>query len=67
MLPIDQALGLISGNVARVLGLDGHKGRLAVGFDADVTLLDPTLTPQRTYVAGRCVYSCDLDAKGAPT
>ena len=67
VLPIDQALGLISGNVARVLGLDGHKGRLAVGFDADVTLLDPTLTPQRTYVAGRCVYSCDLDAKGAPT
>ncbi|WP_192035630.1 beta-aspartyl-peptidase [Halomonas sp. YLGW01] len=59
VLTLDQALGLISGNVARVLGLHEHKGRLAVGFDADVTLLDSALTPQQTYVTGRCVYSQD--------
>ncbi|MDZ7851688.1 MAG: beta-aspartyl-peptidase [Halomonas sp.] len=56
VLPLEQALGLISGNVARVLGLQDHKGRLAVGLDADVTLIDDDLQPQQTFVAGRCVY-----------
>jgi beta-aspartyl-dipeptidase (metallo-type) len=55
VLPLDQALGLISGHVARVLGLDSRKGRLAAGFDADIALLDADLAPQRTFVAGRCV------------
>lgn len=55
VLPLGQALGLISGHVARVLGLDARKGRLAAGFDADITLLDADLAPQRTFVAGRCV------------
>nr|WP_298410901.1 beta-aspartyl-peptidase [uncultured Halomonas sp.] len=56
VLPLEQALGLISGNVARVLGLQSRKGRLAVGFDADLTLLDSELQPQMTFVAGRCLY-----------
>lgn len=57
VLPLAQALGLISTHVARVLGLDDRKGRLAVGFDADIALLDADLQPQHTFVAGRCVYS----------
>ncbi|WP_163557746.1 beta-aspartyl-peptidase [Halomonas sp. NO4] len=57
VLPLDQALGLISGNVARVLGLHDRKGRLAVGHDADVTLLDGDLQPQQTFVAGRRLYA----------
>lgn len=56
VLPLEQALGLISGHVARVLGLHDRKGRLAVGFDADITLLDHGLQPQQTFVAGKCVY-----------
>jgi beta-aspartyl-dipeptidase (metallo-type) len=56
VLPLEQALGLISGNVARVLGLHARKGRLAIGFDADVTLLDDDLQPQQTFVAGKCIY-----------
>ncbi|WP_253273078.1 beta-aspartyl-peptidase [Halomonas sp. PR-M31] len=56
VLPLEQALGLISGNVARVLGLQARKGRLAAGFDADITLLDGELRPQMTFVAGRCLY-----------
>ncbi|HLQ85644.1 MAG TPA: beta-aspartyl-peptidase [Salinisphaeraceae bacterium] len=59
VLPLEQALGLISGNVARVLGLEQRKGRLAAGFDADITLLDSELNPQRTFVAGRCVYQAE--------
>jgi len=57
VLPLEQALRLISGNVARVLGLDDRKGCLAVGYDADVTLLDDDLQPQQTFVAGKCVYA----------
>ncbi|MGJ7462225.1 beta-aspartyl-peptidase [Halomonas sp. MA07-2] len=59
VLPLEQALGLISGNVARVLGLDTRKGRLAVGHDADVTLLDDDLQPQQTFVAGKRIYAVD--------
>ncbi len=57
ILPLEQALGLISTHVARVLGLEAQKGRLASGFDADITLLDDDLQPQHTFVAGRCIYS----------
>ncbi|MCL7941759.1 beta-aspartyl-peptidase [Halomonas sp. ATCH28] len=59
VLPLDQALGLISGHVARVLGLHERKGRLATGFDADVTLLDSDLQPQQTFVSGKRVYARD--------
>lgn len=60
VLNIEQALGLISGNVARVLGLHHSKGRLAVGYDADVALLDSGLQPRRTILGGRPVYSAML-------
>ncbi|GHC27854.1 beta-aspartyl-peptidase [Aidingimonas halophila] len=60
VLPIDQALGLIGANVARVLGLEAHKGHLAVGFDADITLIDDDLQPQQTFVAGKRLYARDL-------
>lgn len=59
VLPLEEALGLISGSVARVLGLHARKGRLAVGFDADITLLDAALRPQKTFVAGRCLYGAE--------
>ncbi|EHJ91652.1 beta-aspartyl-peptidase [Vreelandella boliviensis] len=57
VLPLESALGLISTNVAWVLGLHARKGRLAIDCDADVTLLDSKLQPQQTYVAGRCIYN----------
>jgi beta-aspartyl-dipeptidase (metallo-type) len=56
VLPLESALGVISTSVARVLGLHDSKGRIAVGFDADVALLDGELQPQQTFVAGKCVY-----------
>jgi beta-aspartyl-dipeptidase (metallo-type) len=39
-LPLEQALQLLTSNVARVLGLDGRKGCVAEGADADLVLLD---------------------------
>lgn len=56
VLPLEAALGLISTSVARVLGLHASKGRLAVGFEADVVLLDSELQPQLTFVAGKKIY-----------
>lgn len=57
ILDMETALGLVSGNVARVLGLDRRKGRIAVGYDADVTLLDEHLMPRMTFAGGRRVWS----------
>jgi len=39
-LPLEQALQLVTSNVARVLGLQGSKGCVAEGADADLVLLD---------------------------
>ena len=59
VLPMEQALGLLAGNVARVLGLEESKGRLAIGFEADVTLLDGDLQPRLTFVAGACLFDAN--------
>lgn len=56
VLELEPALGLISGNVARVLGLAARKGRIATGFDADITLLDEELRPTMTFARGRCLW-----------
>ncbi|MGQ4879301.1 beta-aspartyl-peptidase [Billgrantia sp. LNSP4103-1] len=60
VLPLESALGLICTNVARVLGLHASKGHLAIGFEADVTLLDSDLQPQQTFVAGNCIYNVSI-------
>jgi dihydroorotase-like cyclic amidohydrolase len=41
---LERFAALISGNPARIFGLAPRKGRIAIGSDADVTLLDPTTT-----------------------
>ncbi|XVU21220.1 dihydroorotase [Actinoplanes sp. CA-054009] len=39
---------LVSGNPARAYGLDGRKGNLLVGYDADLTVVDPELEQEVT-------------------
>jgi N-acetylglucosamine-6-phosphate deacetylase len=51
-----EALEAASLRPAQVLGLDGKKGTLTVGSDADFVLLDDTLEVQATYVAGQLVW-----------
>lgn len=51
------ALAMASTSPARVLGLDDHKGRVEIGFDADLVLLDQQLQVQETWVAGERVYT----------
>jgi len=62
VLTLDRALPLIAGNVARVLGLQRGKGRLAPGLAADITLLDDQLQPRRTIVGGRSVWVSPKEA-----
>ncbi len=39
---LDEFVGLVSSNAAKIMGLYPKKGALAVGSDADIVLLDPT-------------------------
>jgi N-acetylglucosamine-6-phosphate deacetylase len=50
---LGEAIALATVNPARVLGLDGRKGRLAAGHDADLVVLDAGLRPVATMVGGR--------------
>ena len=43
-LPPERFVALMSGNPARIFGLHPRKGSLAIGADADITLLDPQAT-----------------------
>jgi len=46
---------MASSTPARVLGLGDRKGRIALGFDADLVALDDALQPVATWVGGRRV------------
>jgi len=49
---LPQAVRMMTGNPARLLGLERRKGMLAEGMDADLCLLDEKLQVQGVFVAG---------------
>ena len=55
-IALEQASALASENPARLLGIDHRKGKIAPGFDADLTVLDGELRACGTLVAGEWVY-----------
>jgi imidazolonepropionase-like amidohydrolase len=64
----DVALRAITVNPARVLGIDGRVGSLAVGKDADLVLwsgnpLDVMQRALRVFIAGREVYTYDANTR----
>ena len=59
-LSLAQALPMASTVPAAALGLDGRKGTLQPGADADIILLDDEAQVRLTMVAGRVVH----DARG---
>lgn len=51
-----EALQTITSTPAAILGLGEQKGRIAPGYDADLTLLTSDLNIRATFVAGEKVY-----------
>ncbi len=50
---LSQVVRMLTLNPARLLGLDGHKGVIAPGADADVVFLGPDLEVRGTVIGGR--------------
>lgn len=55
--PLEEVVTAMSHTPARVLGIDGHKGRIAPGYDADIAILGDDLTVWATLVGGVWAYS----------
>ena len=53
---LQEALRMASLNPAAALGLEGGKGRIASGFDADLVALDDSLEVAMTFVGGELVF-----------
>ena len=55
-VPLLEAIQMASFNPAKALGLDETIGSLAVGLEADLTVLDDQLNVTMTFVAGQRVH-----------
>jgi len=55
-VPLVEAVRMATLNPARALGLEGRKGVLASGADADLVVFDDELQVQRVLVAGRSLW-----------
>lgn len=58
-IPLVEAVRMASLNPARVIGVDGRKGSLAAGKDADIAIFDDDLNAWRTMIGGRWVVFGD--------
>jgi N-acetylglucosamine-6-phosphate deacetylase len=54
-VPLWEAVRMASLNPARILGLEGKKGSIAVGKDADLALFDENFTVKEVFLGGRQV------------
>lgn len=57
MVPFGAALKSCTINPARLLGLDGHKGKLQRGYDADIVVLEDNYDVHTTFCCGEVAYS----------
>jgi N-acetylglucosamine-6-phosphate deacetylase len=56
-VPLTHAVRMATLNGAKVLGLEQHKGILAVGKDADLVLLDHDFSVRMTIYEGKIRYA----------
>ena len=55
-IPLLEAVKMITTTPARILGVSGNKGALAVGRDADIVIFDSDIQVTMTMINGRTVY-----------
>jgi len=55
--PLAELVPCSSTNAAKAIHLDNTKGRIAIGYDADLILVDQNLHVKLTMVGGKIVYS----------
>ena len=63
---LDEALETMTTTPAKLLGLEGERGRIAPGYTADIVLLSSDLRVQTTIASGEVVYR-RLNGDQAPT
>jgi len=56
-IPMHEAVRMMTLTPAKMLGVQGRKGVLAPGADADIVVLDRDYSVRTTFVGGRVVYS----------
>ena len=56
-VPLRDALLMMSTTPARIMGVEGRKGSLISGKDADIVIFDQDIQIQETIIGGRRVYS----------
>ena len=59
---LSEAIRTVTANPAQVLGLEKKKGSIALGYDADLVILEKDLSVNTTLVAGKIVYQRSADA-----
>lgn len=62
-VPLPEAVEMASHTPASILGYGERKGRLAAGYDADITVLDENFEVMLTFVSGKNVYARPDEAK----
>jgi N-acetylglucosamine-6-phosphate deacetylase len=53
---LSEAIRTVTANPAQALGLEKKKGSIALGYDADLVILEKDLSVNTTLVAGKIVY-----------
>ena len=56
---LENAVRMMTSTPARILGLEGRKGAIIPGADADLVLFDAGIRVRRTLVAGKTVYDSE--------
>ena len=59
--PLGEALETMTTTPAKLLGMEGERGRIAPGYVADMVLLSPDFRVQTTIVSGEVAYSSPSD------
>jgi N-acetylglucosamine-6-phosphate deacetylase len=56
-VPVPEAVRMITSTPARIIGVEGRKGMVAAGMDADITICDASFDVKAVMVMGEVLYN----------